>query len=58
LLRDYFAKGTDLSANTVQHLPAVETELNNPPRRALNDRAPAELFAVLLASGSLPALRR
>ena len=31
LLRDYFPKGTDLSAHTPNHLLAVENELNNRP---------------------------
>jgi IS30 family transposase len=58
LLRDYFPKGTDLSAYSPQHLAAVENELNNRPRRVLKDRAPADLFAVLLASENPPVLRR
>jgi IS30 family transposase len=47
LLRDYFPKGTDLSIHPPEHLLAVENELNNRPRRVLDDRAPAELFKVL-----------
>jgi transposase, IS30 family len=58
LLRDYFPKGTDLAAHPPQHLLAVEDELNNRPRRILGDRAPADLFAALLASESQPVLRR
>jgi IS30 family transposase len=58
LLRDYFPKGTDLSAHTPQHLLAVEQELNNRPRHVLGDRPPAELFAKLLASESPSVLRR
>ena len=58
LLRDYFPKGTNLSAHSPPHLLAVENELNNRPRRVLNDRAPAELFAVLLASENPSVLRR
>ena len=54
LLRDYFPKGSDLSAHTAQHLLAVENELNNRPRLILNDRAPAELFGTLLASNNRP----
>jgi transposase, IS30 family len=54
LLRDYFPKGTDLSIHSTQHLLAVENELNNRPRLVLNDRAPAELFGVLLASENRP----
>ena len=58
LLRDYFPKGTDLSAHSLQHLLAVENELNNRPRIVLNDRAPAELFSALLASRKPSVLRR
>jgi transposase, IS30 family len=58
LLRDYFPKGTDLSVHPPGHLLAVENELNNRPRHVLNDRAPAELFAALLASVRPPVLRR
>jgi transposase, IS30 family len=58
LLRDYFPKGTDLSAHPLQHLLAVENEINNRPRRTLSDRAPAELFAALLASEDPSVLRR
>ena len=58
LLRDYFPKGTDLSVHSPQHLLAVENELNNRPRRILNDRAPAELFAALLVSEQPSVLRR
>jgi transposase, IS30 family len=50
LLRDYFPKGTDLSAHSPRHLLAVENELNNRPRQVLRDRTPAELFAALLTS--------
>jgi transposase, IS30 family len=41
LLRDYFPKGTDLTAHTVEHLLAVEN--------VLNDRPPQELFDALIA---------
>lgn len=58
LLRDYFPKGTDLSAHPPEHLLAVENEPSNRPRHVLDDRAPAELFAALLASENLPVLRR
>jgi transposase, IS30 family len=58
LLRDYFPKGTDLSTHSPQHLLAVENELNNRPRRIIGDRAPAQLFAALLASENPPVLRR
>jgi transposase, IS30 family len=58
LLRDYFPKGTDLRAHSAEHLLAVENELNNRPRRVLNDRSPATLFTALLASPNQSALRR
>ena len=58
LLRDYFPKGTDLSAHSAEHLLAVENELNNRPRHVLGHRAPAELFAALLASEDPSVLRR
>jgi transposase, IS30 family len=59
LLRDYFPKDTDLSTHSTQHLLAVENELNNRPRLLLlNDRAPAELFGVLLASLKEPSMLR
>lgn len=50
LLRQYFPKGTDLSAHSPQHLLAVENELNNRPRLVLDDQTPAQLFNSLLAS--------
>jgi IS30 family transposase len=58
LLRDYFPKGTDLSLHTVEHLLAVENELNHRPRIVLNDRTPAELFQALLTSPTQSVLRR
>jgi hypothetical protein len=58
LLRDYFPKGTNLHSYPVDHLLAVETELNNRPRIVLNDRCPAELYTALLASQNRPVLRR
>jgi transposase, IS30 family len=58
LLRDYFPKGTDLSAHSPRHLLAVENELNHRPRRVLGDRAPQELFTALLASPAQSVLRR
>jgi len=54
LLRDYFPKGTDLSTHSPEHLLAVENELNHRPRRILNEKAPAELFAPLLGSEIRP----
>ena len=58
VLRGYFPKGTDLSVHSPQRLLAIENELNNRPRRVLGDRAPAELFAAVLASTGPSVLRR
>ena len=58
LLRDYFPKGTDLRVYSPEHLLAVEHELNNRPRHVLGNRAPADLFAALLASPDQAVLRR
>lgn len=58
LLRDYFPKGTDLSAHSIEHLRAVQDELNHRPRAVLDGRSPAQLFATLLASGNPSVLRR
>jgi transposase, IS30 family len=38
MLRDYFPKGTDLSSHSPERLLAVEDELNNRPRRILDDQ--------------------
>lgn len=58
LLRDYFPKGTDLHVHPAEHLLAVENELNNRPRRVLDDRSPALLFEALLRSPDQSVLRR
>ena len=57
LLRQYFPKSTDLSIHTARDLARVENELNRRPRITLGDRAPADLFAALLASEDQPSLR-
>lgn len=57
LLRQYFPKSTNLAVHTPHDLPRVESELNRCPRITLGDRAPADLFALLLASEIHPPLR-
>ena len=42
LLRQYFPKGTDLSAYPEDHLDAVAEELNDRPRKTLGYRKPSE----------------
>ncbi len=58
LLRDYFPKGTELGRHPIEHLLAVENELNHRPRIILGDRSPADLFEALLASQNPSVLRR
>lgn len=50
LLRQYFPKGTDLSAHTAQHLDYVAAELNARPRKTLNWATPAEQLNALLSN--------
>ena len=58
LLRDYFPKGTDLSAHTAEHLLAVENELNDRPRLVLDDRPRRAICRVASLPESKPSLRR
>lgn len=48
LLRQYFPKGTDLTAHAPEHLDAVAAELNARPRKTLGWETPAERLAKLL----------
>jgi transposase, IS30 family len=50
LLRQYFPKGTDLSAHSPQRLAQVADELNGRPRKVLGWKTPAEAMAGFLAS--------
>jgi len=52
LLRDYFPKGTDLSAHAAEEIAGIAAEVNDRPRRTLGWQRPADLFgsAVALAA--------
>ena len=50
LLRQYFPKGTDLSAHRPTELQAVALTVNTRPRKTLGWRTPAEAFNELLLS--------
>jgi IS30 family transposase len=50
LLRQYFPKGTDLSAHSRERLAEVAAGLNGRPRKTLGWRTPFEAFSELLQS--------
>jgi len=50
LLRQYFPKGTDLSAHSAEDLAAVALAINTRPRKTLNWRTPAEALNAVLRS--------
>jgi transposase, IS30 family len=52
LLRQYFAKGTDLSIFPADYLDYVATKLNNRPRKTLAWKTPAEALDELLSDPS------
>jgi transposase, IS30 family len=54
LLRQYFAKGTDLSVFPAHYLDFVAAELNTRPRETLGFRTPAEALDELLSNPSKP----
>ena len=54
LLRQYFAKGTDLSVFPADYLDFVAAKLNNRPRRTLGWKTPAEALEELLSNPSTP----
>ena len=52
LLRQYFPKGTDLSAHSADTIAAVAATLNARPRKTLGWKTPAEALDQWLASGN------
>jgi hypothetical protein len=54
LLRQYFAKGTDLSLFPADYLDYVAMQLNNRPRKTLDWSTPAEALDELLSNPSKP----
>lgn len=54
LLRQYFAKGTDLSVFPADYLDYVANKLNNRPRKTLGFKTPAESLDELLSNPSKP----
>jgi IS30 family transposase len=54
LLRQYFAKGTNLSVFPADYLDYVATKLNTRPRKTLGWKTPAEALDELLSNPSKP----
>jgi len=54
LLRQYFAKGTDLSLFPADYLDYIAIKLNNRPRETLNWKTPAEVLDELLSNPFKP----
>src|SRR5919206_2468609 len=54
LLRQYFAKGTDLSVFPADYLDYVATKLNRRPRKTLGWKTPAEALDELLSDPTKP----
>jgi IS30 family transposase len=54
LLRQYFAKGTDLSVFPADYLDYIATKLNTRPRKTLGWKTPAEALDELLSDPSKP----
>jgi len=54
LLRQYFAKGTDLSVFPADYLDYVASKLNRRPRHTLDWKTPAEALDELLSNPSTP----
>jgi IS30 family transposase len=54
LLRQYFAKGTDLSVFPADYLDHVSSKLNRRPRHTLDWKTPAEALDELLSNPSTP----
>jgi len=52
LLRQFFPKGSDLSAHSAADLEYVEMLMNGRPRQTLSWKTPAEALTTLLAAGS------
>jgi IS30 family transposase len=53
LLRQYFPKGTDLSAHDANHLADIADRLNGRPRKTLGFKTPAENLARLLSEDQM-----